>query len=447
MNPISVSAAQARRFLVQRHLLSPPRSLPAAPESVLAAIERLGSFQFDPLETPGARNHDLVLHARIAGYDRAWCDLWLYGPADERRLFEAYNKSLNILPLSELPYYRIAWHRAEERYKDRIMKQRGEAARAILERLRVEGPLSTAAVSKDMGGRVDWHWAPTAEGRALLEALFEMGLVGIARRDKSRRTFDRIERLFPEDVLAQRVSHAESVRHRLLSRFRGVGLMGTSGGSPELVLGTAPASERASMTEAMVDDGTLVPVEVEGLRGLRYALREELPMLEAAGRPRPARSSASAGGAIRSASAGGAIRSARARPGVALLAPLDPLLWDRRLVRELFSFDYIWEVYVPEAKRRHGYYVLPILFGDRLVGRIEPRLDRAAGALRIIGLWFEEGFDPLGEPGFVGALAEALRAYRRFVGAVKTTFPRSKLSAEVGRAVRRAEEDEAARGR
>ena len=93
---LSISAAVARRFLVRRHLLDAPRGLAATPESVLAVVERLGSLQFDPLETPGARNHDLVLHARIAGYQRPWCDTFLYGASGERRLFEGYNKSLNM---------------------------------------------------------------------------------------------------------------------------------------------------------------------------------------------------------------------------------------------------------------------------------------------------------------------------------------------------------------
>ena len=98
-----------RRFLVRRHLLAPPRSLPADPSSVRTVVERLGSLQFDPLEVPGARNHDLVLHARIDGYRREWCDQLLYGPG--RRLIELYNKSLNMVPMHELPHYRIAWQR------------------------------------------------------------------------------------------------------------------------------------------------------------------------------------------------------------------------------------------------------------------------------------------------------------------------------------------------
>ncbi len=119
-------------------------------------------------------------------------------------------------------------------------------------------------------------------------------------------------------------------------------------------------------------------------------------------------------------------RPGGADPGVALLAPLDPLAWDRDLLLRLWGFDYRWEVYVPAAKRRWGYYVLPLLYGDRFVGRIEPRIDRKARALRILGLWWEDGFDPLGgaNPGLPAAVAEALRAHLAFAGLTRVTWPR-----------------------
>jgi uncharacterized protein len=106
-----------------------------------------------------------------------------------------------------------------------------------------------------------------------------------------------------------------------------------------------------------------------------------------------------------------------ASPSVAFLAPLDPLVWDRAFLRTLFDLDYVWEVYVPERKRRWGYYVLPVLFGDRLVGRIEPRIDRTAGVIRMLGVWWEHGFDPRRADGFVDAMRGALRAYLDFAGA------------------------------
>ena len=104
-------------------------------------------------------------------------------------------------------------------------------------------------------------------------------------------------------------------------------------------------------------------------------------------------------------------------PGVTFLAPLDPLCWDRDLLRLLYGFDYVWEVYVPEPKRRWGYYVLPLLFGDRLVGRIEPRIDRATGTVTILGLWWEPDVDPKATPGLVDALREALSDYLAFADA------------------------------
>src|SRR5262249_26820817 len=124
MPPLTIAADHARRFLVRRKLLDPPRSLPPTPESVLTVVTRLGSVQFDPLATPGARSHDLVLHARIQGYAPALCDRLLYAPPGERRLYEAYNKSLNILPVEEIPYHRVAWDRAEEHYRERVFVPR-----------------------------------------------------------------------------------------------------------------------------------------------------------------------------------------------------------------------------------------------------------------------------------------------------------------------------------
>jgi hypothetical protein len=96
---------------------------------------------------------------------------------------------------------------------------------------------------------------------------------------------------------------------------------------------------------------------------------------------------------------------------------MDPMMWDRSLLQPLFDFDWVWEAFTPEHKRRWGYYVLPILFRDRLVGRIEPRIDRAGSRVQVLGLWWEEGFEPKRAEGFVDAMRTALRAYLGFAGA------------------------------
>jgi uncharacterized protein len=409
MTPLTISSEHARRFLVRRHLLAPPRSLPGRPESVLDVVERLGSLQFDPLEVPGARNHDLVLHARIGGYRRGWCEEWLYGP--DRRLIELYNKSLNILPMHELPHYRVAWQRAAH-VDGGILTEQADVAKAILKRLRADGPLSTAAFGEHAHA-VDWWWAPTRASRAVMEALFVTGRIGIARREVNRRFYDLMERLVPADLLALEESEEDAMTHRLLSRFRAVGLTTPIGTQSEVMYSAGSTAERSLRTARLVDEGRLIPVEVEGLARTRYIVAEDAATLEATAGP-----------------------ASNPDPAVSFLAPLDPLVWDRRMLRELWGFDYLWEVYVPEKKRRWGYYVLPILFGDRFVGRIEPRLERASGTLRILGAWFEPGFEPTDEPGFIAALGEAVEAYRAFVGATKVGWPRTRVGRALGAAMR-----------
>jgi uncharacterized protein YcaQ len=392
--PIRLSQDEARRFLVTRHGLAQPRSLPARPDSVLKVVDRTGMLQFDPLEVPGTRNHDLVLHSRIDGYRRDWTDEWLYGR--DRRLFEIYNKSLNIIPIGELPHHRVSWDRYATHYNDGVLREHADAAHNILQRIEAEGPLSTAAFAEHANS-IDWWWAPTRVARAVLEALFVVGRVGISRREGNRRYYDLVERLVPEELLQKRESAEEGQLHRILSRYRAVGLTWPSAPA-ELMVGTGKADDRSRRTSQLVERGDLVPVEVEGLKGMRYAPSTDRKLLEAVQSRR---------------------RADRHQPGVAFIAPLDPVMWDRRLLRQLWSFDYVWEVYVPEQKRRWGYYVLPILFGEEFVGRFEPRVDRASGTLRILGIWWQDGFSPRATDSFVPAMRDALRAYMQFVGATR----------------------------
>jgi len=191
----------------------------------------------------------------------------------------------------------------------------------------------------------------------------------------------------------------------VLSRYRGHGLLGAGGGG-EIWPGTGGAAIRAELRRDLVDRGELFAAVVEGMRGERYVVADELPLLAQAERE----------------VAAGAPPGDLA-PTCSFLAPLDPLLWDRGALEPLYGFDYRWEVYTPAAKRRWGYYVLPILFGDRLVGRIEPRLDRKGRAVRILGLSWEAGFDPLEEPGFGSAFATALDHYAVFGGADSVVPP------------------------
>ena len=407
----------------------------------MTVVDRLGSLQFDPLEVAG-RNHDVILLARIDGYRREWTDRLLY---EERRLYETYNKGLSLVPTAELPWYRITWDRHRVAHTGAAFDTHAALVEELLERIRRDGPLSSTDV--EPRAAIDWYWRPTNQVRAILEALGEAGLLGLARREGNRRIYDLIERLFPAELLAVRPAERDQRRHKLLSRYRAHGLLGRSG-QAELWYGIAPARTpavgdaagegssaptRPAILAELLEMGSLVPVAIDGIRGERYIVADELPILRAAEREIEAEHTAArtrqddrgaAGSSHRTESWWWAGRPGGVDPGVALLAPLDPYVWDREFLRRLHGFDYVWEVYVPERKRRWGYYVLPILFGDRLVGRIEPRIDRKAGALRVLGLWWEEGFEPLAAPGFVDAFAAALDAHRRFGDVESIVLPR-----------------------
>ena len=386
----------------------------------MGVVDRLGSLQFDPLEVAG-RNHDLILLARIDGYRRAWTDGLLYA---ERVLYETYNKMFSIVPTAELPWFRVTWDRAHESHRGGAFDDHAPLVEELLGRMRDGGPLSSTDVAPREA--IDWYWRPTNQVRALLEALAEAGIISIVRREGNRRVYDLTERLFPADLLARRPPVREQHRHKLLSRYRGNGLLGATGEST-LFAGTGETSGRAGLRNELVEMGAIAPVVVEGLRGQRFIVADEGPLVDAA--------ELEVAGEV---AAGAPPRPAGCEPGVAFVAPLDPLAWDRDLLERLFGFEYRWEVYVPAAKRRYGYYVLPLLYGDRFVGRIEPRIDRATSTLRVLGVWWEEGFDPLDAAhlGFVDAFAAALRAHAAFADLRKVALPRTARDRAFMRAVR-----------
>jgi uncharacterized protein YcaQ len=392
---VRVSAEAARRFLVARHLLAPARSLEGGRDGVLEVFRRFGSIQFDPIDVAG-RTHDLMLHARVAGYDPAWCDE-LY---ERREIFEAYNKGLSFVLASEFP-----WFRAQLRpTPPSVIAENPEVAERVLERIRAEGPLSSRDFERERGSTTDWFGMPTNTVRALLEAYTLTGVLGLARRDGNRRYYDLLERLLPAKLLRRDVPLPEQLRHKLHSRYRAHGLLGVGGGG-DIFGGLGPAKPdprwpghpgRTALREELVENGDLVPVEVEGVRGKRFVLRDEVGLLEAPPEP---------------------------PPSVAFLPPFDPLVWDRGLLASLFEFDYVWDLFFPEARRRFGWYVLPLLFRDRFVGRIEPRIERGERTVQILGLWWEDGFEPRRAEGFVDAMRTALRAYLTFAGATRVEWP------------------------
>jgi uncharacterized protein len=381
---VKVTAEAARRFLVARHFLAPARSVAGGLDGVVEVLRRLGSIQFDPIAVAG-RNHDLVLHARVADYEPGWCDE-LY---ERREIFETTNKALSFVPMSQFAWFRSSSGRKGRRFHAAALAENATVAERVLERIRAEGPLSSRDFEREAGPTKDWFGMPENAVRAVLEAYTVAGAIGLARRDGHVRYYDLLERLLPVEVLAQEVPVRDQLRLKLLSRYRAHGLLGP-GGAGGTFARIAEPRERNELRKELVELGALEPVDLEGVPGKRFVLTEEVALLES---------------------------PPETTPSVAFIAPFDSLLWDTALLASLFDFEYVWEGFFRPAKRRWGYYALPIVFGDRFVGRIEPRIDRDRARVEVLDVWWEDGFAPRRADGFVDAMREALRAYLRFAGA------------------------------
>ncbi|MDQ3459763.1 MAG: winged helix DNA-binding domain-containing protein [Deinococcota bacterium] len=388
---LELSKPDARRLLTHHHF-----RLGTAHE----VLERLGSVQFDPL-SPVGRNHDLVLQARVPGYRVGDWQTLAYG---ERFLYDAWDKQASLVLMRDWPLRRIyhRWHRLW--WEERIFQSYPEAVVAVLDELRLRGPLTSSAFDYQVH-KAEWQgsWYGPKLTKHVLRALWHTGEVLTAGRKHGHHVYDLAERIVPAELRrAPSPSDEESVAWLLKLRHRAVGLLRPNASFEVWSMGLPAAARREAMAR-LVAAGELVPVEVEGVRF--HALPEMLAELDAA---EPAKR-------------------------MVFVAPLDQLMWDRKAVRHLFGFDYVWEVYVPEPKRRWGYYVLPVLYGDRFVARVDSRL--VGKSWTVHGWWWEEGVSV--DAGLLAALEAAARRFLGYLGAEGVVVA-EELEPRVRRALERA---------
>jgi len=365
--PLVLDARRARRLAVVGQLLSAPR-----PTSILETVRWLGAVQMDPTRAVERTEH-LVLWSRLGQrYRPLELERLLW---EERSLFE-YRAF--ILPVSDLPVHREAMRRypstgaARHVVVRRYLAENAAFRRYVLGRLRREGPLRTrdledrSAVGWRTGG---WNDADRNTS-VMLEILWAKGVVMIVGRNGQERVWDLAERRLPMNE--PRLRPREEARRLLETQLRALGIArpGALGRTLEGV--HAPDRDRA--LSDLIRDGVAVPCRVEGLRG------EWLAHAQALDRP--------------------------FRRRTVLLSPFDLLVHDRRRTEELFGFRFRLEMYVPPARRAHGYFVMPVLDGDRLVARVDPRFDRSTGVLRVNAVHLEPDAPTSARSGVVRAITE-----------------------------------------
>ncbi len=382
----TLTKGQARQFVLAHQGLRPPYGLEGKC-GALQHIRRVGCIQFDPLDIVG-RNPELVLQSRVSGFRPAMLQELLY---DERQLLDGYDKMMAIYSVFDWPCFR-----RDRESAVRDLAAGAEAIKSILPKVRKDiterGPLSSTDL--DYNERVRWPWGPARLSRAALESMYFCGELIIHHKVHTRRVYDFASCHLPQDLLSEPDPNASEKEYRdwrVLRRIGGIGLLWERSGDAWLGIPGVRSKERRESLERLLMQGKISEINVECIAPTLYMRTGDKDVLHAA------------------------LRNEGPAPRAAILAPLDNLLWDRRLVAELFGFDYRWEVYKPAAQREYGYYVLPILYADRFVARFEPGRDKASGTVIIQNWWWEPGVSPSEE--MRAALIDCFRRFLAYLGA------------------------------
>lgn len=363
-----LSPPLARRLAVARQHLAGPRP-PADTAGILEVVRDLGCLQLDPTNAV-ARSHLLVLWSRLGRYDPAILDALLWR---ERALFEYWAHAASIVPTDDYPIHRLMmrrYARGEGGWPRRVrawMEQNGELRDAILAALAERGPLPSRAFP-DVAA-VPWAstgWTASRNVERMLAFLWGQGEVLVAGRRGGQRLWDLAGHHLPAWTPREELDERVVVRRAALRALRALGVATAAHIAAHFTRDRYPGLD--SVLAELEGEGRIVPVAIgegdQALPGRWYVHADDLSALDRLG-------------------------AGEWRPRTTLLSPFDNLICDRARTETLFGFAFRLEIYVPRARRRYGYFVMPILHGDRLIGRIDPVMDRTRGRLTVNAVYAE----------------------------------------------------------
>lgn len=346
-----LSLAQARRIALAAQGFGAKRPKSVGQSHLKREIERLALHQIDSVNIL-SRAHYLPAFSRLGAYDRTLMDKAAWGRKRARRMFEYWAHEASLLPLDLQPLLRWRMAEADAGHGGwgglRVYAREKRAdAMAVVDRIRGEGPLAVSDFAEGKSRSGWWEWG---ESKRMLEWLFWAGHITTAtRRGSFERVYDLTERVIPSDILAQPTPDKANAHRALIGRAaRALGV--ATEGDLRDYFRTGVADSKAAIAE-LAEEGILLPAAVAGWRQPAWLHRDAL-----------------------------CPRRIHAR---ALLAPFDPLIWERTRTERLFDFRYRLEIYTPADRRQYGYYVLPFLLGDRLVARVDLKADRKTSVLRV----------------------------------------------------------------
>ena len=366
-----ITKQQARQFVLAKQGLIGAHRF-TGKQGAYEYVRQAGCIQFDPVDVCG-KNAELTLQSRVKGFKKTMLRALLY---EDRLLVDYADKELSIWPVEDWPYFSSYRERSRglgstfeglEELKERALAYIHENGPVCSDTLPIEGEIFWHSSMHWSG---NWHKKSQA-ARSVLEQLYTDGELIIHHKNGSRKCYDLAEKYLPASVLNAKnpcKDDDEFMSWRVLRRIGAIGLLWDKNSTAFLGI-DLNAEKRKNILSVLTDEGKICPIEVEGFKPLFYYRSEDDQLMQEV---------------IEGA--------ADLKPRMSFIAPLDPLMWDKALILALWDYRYAWEIYTPAAKRKYGYYTLPILFGERFVGRIEAVPDRKAHVLQVKGLWWEPNF-------------------------------------------------------
>lgn len=384
---ISISNEAARDFLINYQNLNMNGNLKGS-AGVMSYMQKVRCIQYDPLDVVG-RNADLVLQSRVTNYRSEVLFDLLY---KNRTLYDAPDKMISIIPTEDYPAMLRIRQKTVEQLKDILTWRNSLAALNLLDEItdciREKGPLPANKIN--IGEHAEsGKWGHKKLSSAALDYLYHSGVLGISSKQKTHKVYDLSERLFPEEILHAKdpfKTDYDFAKWYIKRRIGAVGLVWNKNGGEWLGFYVQDTKQRTQILQELVTDGELLELSIEGSEDVFYIRKNDEELL------------------------GKSVKTKAAQ----FIAPLDNLIWDRGLIKELFNFEYSWEVYTPAAKRKFGYYVLPVLYKNQFVARFEAEQNRGKTPLQIKNWWWEPNTKITEE--MISAISDAFERFSHFLG-------------------------------
>ena len=366
----TITRQQARQFILAKQGLIGKYRF-TGKDGAYAYVCQAGCIQFDPVDVCG-KNAELTLQSRVKNFKKTMLHDLLY---KDRKLVDYADKELSIWPSEDWPYF--SSYRERSRKLGLTFKGLKKLEKEAIEYIEANGPVSSDSLPIE--GEIFWHssmhwsgnWQKNSQAaRSVLEQLYTDGELVIHHKKGSRKYYDLAARHLPQNILEAEnpcKTDEEFMCWRVLRRIGALGLLWDKNSTAFLGI-DINAAKRKKALEILTDEGKIISIMVEGIKQPFYYRSEDSELM-------------------RDVIEG----TADLKPRMSFIAPLDPLMWDKALILALWDFQYSWEIYTPADKRKYGYYTLPVLFGDRFVGRIEAVPDRKTGVLAVRNIWWEDG--------------------------------------------------------